>query len=239
MSKLIISIFIALCLFNIVAHADPESVESESFRHKPELGIGLGAVIGGLIAGPPGAILGMAGGLWMGGNDQKKDDEISGLNADIINKQTDLAIMENRFSELQQQYGNELQKVAARNHASSLEDLSRGISIAIHFRTESAEIDTDSRPRIEKLAGFLKQFTEVRLLVEGYADKRGVAEYNRELGLKRALAVETALIQSGIDSKRILTHSYGETRAKAVESDIDGTMFDRRVNITLTLDNQI
>jgi hypothetical protein len=63
MSKLIITGFIALCLFNIVAHADPVSHESETFKHKEELGIGIGAIIGGLIAGPPGAIIGMASGI--------------------------------------------------------------------------------------------------------------------------------------------------------------------------------
>lgn len=239
MSKLIISGFIALCLFNIVAHAETAAAASKSYKYKAETGIGIGAVIGGLIAGPPGAILGMAGGAWLGGNDQMKDETISSLNADVVKKQTDLAIMENRFSELQQQFGSELQKVAARNHTSSLEKLSHGVSLAIYFRTDSAEIDADTRPRLDKLADFLNQFPEVRLLVEGYADKRGPVDFNRELGLKRAQAVKAALIQSGIDNKRVLTHSYGESQAKALETDIDGIMFDRRVNITLTLDTQI
>jgi outer membrane protein OmpA-like peptidoglycan-associated protein len=239
MSKLIITGFIALCLFNIVAHADPVSHESETFKHKEELGIGIGAIIGGLIAGPPGAIIGMASGIWMGGNDKLKDEKISSLNTDLIEQETHLAISENRFSELQNQYGNELQKVAARNHTTSLEALSNGVSLAVYFRTESADIDSETQPRIQKLAEFLTQFPEIKLLIEGYADRRGTTHFNRQLGLMRTRAVETALLKSGIEENRILTHSYGESQAKAVETDIDGILFDRRVNITLTLDTQL
>jgi outer membrane protein OmpA-like peptidoglycan-associated protein len=140
---------------------------------------------------------------------------------------------------MKSQYSNDLQKVAARNRVSSLEELSRSVSLAVYFRTESAEIDTDSRPRIEKLAEFLKQFPEIKLLVEGFADKRGASDFNRDLGQKRALAVESELIRAGIDKQRILLHSYGESRAQSAETDLDGVMFDRRVNITLTLDTQI
>ncbi|MGK0296635.1 MAG: outer membrane protein OmpA-like peptidoglycan-associated protein [Gammaproteobacteria bacterium] len=239
MSKLIITGFIALCLFNIVAHADPVSHESEAFKHKEKLGIGIGAIIGGLIAGPPGAIIGMASGIWMGGNDKMKDEKISSLNIDLIEKQTNLAISENRLSDLQTQYGNELQKVSARNHTSSLEALSNGVSLAVYFRTESADIDAETQPRIQKLAEFLTQFPEIKLLIEGYADRRGTTHFNRQLGLMRTRAVETALIQAGIEENRILTHSYGESQAKAVETDIDGILFDRKVNITLTLDTQL
>ena len=239
MSKLLLTGFIAICLFNIVAHADPVSSESRPLNHKDGLGIGIGAVIGGLLAGPPGVLIGMASGAWMGERYVKKDETISDLNSDLIENQTELTIMENRFSNLQSQFSNELQNVSARNRASSLQELSSGVSLAVYFRTSSAEIDNETQPRIEKLAEFLKQFPEIRLLVEGYADKRGAYDFNRELGQKRAASVETALIQSGLDRKRILTHSYGETKAKAVETDAEGIVFDRRVNITLTLDTQI
>ena len=51
---------IFLCLFNITAHAGP--VTHKTKPHKDVIGLGVGAIIGGLIAGPPGAIIGAAGG---------------------------------------------------------------------------------------------------------------------------------------------------------------------------------
>ena len=236
MNKLIISGFIALCMFNIVAHADPVTSDSETFKFKGELGMGIGGVLGGLIAGPPGVILGMASGAWFGDRDQKKDERISGLNNELLRKQTDNAILEERFADLQSHFGNELKKVATENRISSLKELSDGVSLAVYFRTGSSAIDVEVQPRIEKLADFLKQYPDIRLMVEGHADKRGDVDFNRELGMKRARTVEAALLKAGIDQKRIMTHSFGETQARAVEADLEGNYFDRKVNITLTLD---
>jgi outer membrane protein OmpA-like peptidoglycan-associated protein len=236
MSKLIITGFIALCMLNIVTHADPVTPDSDTFKYKGEVGIGIGGVLGGLIAGPPGVILGMASGAWFGDRDQKKDERITGLNDELIRKQTDNTILEKRFADLQLHFGNELQKVSTQNRISSLKELSDGVSLAVYFRTGSSNIDVGIHPRIEKLADFLKQYPDVRLLVEGHADKRGNVDFNRVLGQKRARAVEAALLKAGIDQKRIMTHSYGETRAKSTETDMEGNYFDRKVNITLTLD---
>ncbi len=239
MSKLILSGIMILCLFNIVAHADTQNTNDGNFKHKAETGLGIGAILGGLIAGPPGAILGMAGGAWLGENNEKKYEQISQLNTDLIDRQTQLVIMENRVSRMQEEIGTEMQKVVARNRTSSLKDLSHGVSLSIYFRTESTDIDNDSEPRIRKLAEFVKQFPEIKLLIEGFADKRGATIFNRQLGTKRAQSVRAALLKSGLDSKRILIHSYGESQANASETDLEGTFFDRRVNITLTLDTQI
>jgi outer membrane protein OmpA-like peptidoglycan-associated protein len=239
MSKIILSAIMILCLFNIVAHAEPQATNKGTIKHKAEAGIGIGAILGGLIAGPPGAILGMAGGAWLGGNNEKKDEEISQLNSNLINKQTKLTIAENRVTEMQEQFGNEIQRVAARNRTSSLKDLSEGVSLAIYFRTESADLDDEAEPRVRKLAEFVKQFPEIKLLVEGFADRRGTSIFNRQLGTKRSQAVRAALLASGLESNRILIHSYGESEARAVETDFDGQSFDRRVNITLTLDTQL
>ena len=239
MSKLILSGMIFLCLFNIAAHAESQNNSAGGFKHKTEAGIGIGAVLGGLIAGPPGILLGIAGGAWLGDNNEKKDREISELNTSIVNKQTELAILENKSARMQDEYASELQRVSVQNRTNSLKDLSEGVSLAIYFRTESSDLDMESEPRIQKLAEFVKQFPEIKLLIEGYADKRGTSIFNRQLGTKRAQAVRAALLKSGLDSKRILIHSYGESRASATESDQEGAFFDRRVNITLTLDTQI
>ncbi|MEX2366466.1 MAG: OmpA family protein, partial [Pseudohongiellaceae bacterium] len=148
-------------------------------------------------------------------------------------------IMEKQFSDLQRQFGNELQRVSASNKLSSLEDLSKGVSLAVHFRTGSAEIHRDTLPRIGQLAAFLQQYPEIRLLVEAHTDTRGDTDYNRELGQERARSVQSALVKAGISSNRILAHSYGASKAAAPATDLDGTAFDRRVDIILTLDNRI
>ena len=240
MNKMIISVLAIMCMFNIVAHAGPVTSDQEKpGKFKERIGIVIGGIVGGLVAGPPGSIFGMAGGGWLGDREAREDRQISDLQSNLVKKQADLSIMERQFTDLQRQFGNELQKVSAQNRLSSLKELSEGVSLAVYFRTGSADLNETTLPRIHQLAGFLQQFPEVRLLVEGHADKRGATEFNRDLGHKRAQSVEAALLQAGIAENRILTHSYGESGAVAPETDQEGVAFDRRVDIILTLDTRI
>ena len=239
MNKIIVTGFVSLCLFNIVAHADPAASAPGKSRYKEETGMAVGGLLGGLIAGPPGILLGIAGGAWLGDREEQSDEKIAVLENDVSRKQTELAIMERRFEDLRTQFGQEIQKVSAGNRQSALEELSEGVSLAVYFRTASAGIDEEMRPRVQKLAGFLNRFPEVKLLVEGHADRRGDETYNRELARQRARAVEAALLEAGIDQGRVITHSYGETRAKAGEADAEGGAFDRRVNVTLSLNRDL
>lgn len=225
-----------LCLFNIAAHASPESINNPG--HKEGIGLGIGALIGGLIAGPPGAIIGAAGGAWFGDKHETKDGKISGLEKRLVEKQTELAYLQNQFTDLQSAYGKELQKVKLDKQFSALDKLSRGVSLTVHFRTDSANIDQAAIPRIERLAGFLKDLPEVQLQLEAHADQRGAPYYNKRLSQLRAQSVRNELIRAGIPANRIHIHAHGETQAKAVTGDREAYVFDRRVTILLTLDSE-
>jgi peptidoglycan-associated lipoprotein len=50
------------------------------------------------------------------------------------------------------------------------------------------------------------------VLVAGYCDDRGSAEYNITLGENRAAAAKSALVEAGIDASRIRVVSYGKER---------------------------
>ncbi len=231
-----ITIVLSVCLCTASVASDDTF---NSATTKDEIGFGLGALIGGLIAGPPGIIIGAAGGAWLGNKEGKEDAKITNLEDRLIKKQTELASLQNEFSDLQSTFGNELKKVKFEKRYSALEDLSRGVSLTIYFRTESANIDSEIVPRIGHLATYLEQFPEIQLHLEAHADRRGHEKYNRQLSYNRAQSVETELIRAGINNKRIHIHSYGESNALAVEGDTEGYVFDRRVNIILTLDTEV
>ncbi len=226
-----------LCLFNITAHANP--VSKQPTQHKDGIGFGLGALIGGLIAGPPGAIIGAAGGTWIGNKDANKDKKISSLEARLQQKQTELAYLQNEFSNRQSQYGKELQKVKLDKQFSALEEISHGVSLTVYFRTNQADIALEIIPRIERLANFLQEFPEIQLHLDAHADRRGQDYYNKRLSRRRAKSVETELVRAGLNNKRIHTHAYGESQALAAEGDQEGYVFDRRVIIHLTLDTEV
>ncbi len=47
------------------------------------------------------------------------------------------------------------------------------------------------------------------IIIAGFTDERGTAEYNRGLGERRAGAVRESLISQGVDGNRIQTVSFG------------------------------
>jgi outer membrane protein OmpA-like peptidoglycan-associated protein len=224
-----------LCLFNIAVHANPLTDRNTAANHKEEAGLGVGAIIGGLIAGPPGAIIGAAGGAWFGNKQEKRDSEIGSLEQRLIEKQSELAYLQNQFSDLQHSFGKTLKKVKTEKRLGALEDLSRGVSLTVYFRTNSAEVDVEIIPRISKLASFVKEFPEIQLQIEAHTDRRGHASYNKRLSKQRARVISQELIRAGLPSTRIHTHAYGESEALSAIGDEEGYVFDRRVNIYLTL----
>ena len=62
--------------------------------------------------------------------------------------------------------------------------------------------------KIQEIAAFLKEGSR-QIIIAGFTDERGTAEYNRGLGDRRAGAVRESLISAGADGGRIQTVSFG------------------------------
>ena len=82
----------------------------------------------------------------------------------------------------------------------------------VYFDYNRYEIKESERPVLNKLADFLTKNGEKLLVIEGHCDERGSDEYNRALSEKRALAIRDYLHDSGIETARMFTISYGEDK---------------------------
>ena len=102
---------------------------------------------------------------------------------------------------------------AAAAEAASLKDLSR-----IYFDFDRAELSSEAREILGKVAGQLKASPKKTLTIEGNCDDRGTNEYNLALGQQRADAAARYLQNLGIDRKRVKTISYGEERPVCSEA---------------------
>ena len=78
----------------------------------------------------------------------------------------------------------------------------------IYFDFDSETIRASEQGKIQEIAGFMKEGSP-QIIIAGFTDERGTAEYNRGLGDRRAGAVREALIQQGVDGNRIQTVSFG------------------------------
>lgn len=101
------------------------------------------------------------------------------------------------------------------------------------FAFDKADLSAQAGPRLDKLARFLMQFPDRKLLIEGYTDSVGKDAYNLSLSERRAQAVRNALLQRGVDGARISARGYGKAHPVADNGAADGRAMNRRVEIVI------
>jgi outer membrane protein OmpA-like peptidoglycan-associated protein len=83
----------------------------------------------------------------------------------------------------------------------------------IYFETAKAVIKPISYPILDAIVATLKGNPQILLVeIQGHADERGDDDYNMRLTEDRAAAVKTYLIEHGVESDRLQSHGYGETK---------------------------
>jgi outer membrane protein OmpA-like peptidoglycan-associated protein len=101
------------------------------------------------------------------------------------------------------------------------------------FTSGKADLLPGAQRTIAKLAQFLEENPERKVLIEGHTDNIGSTTYNLDLSLRRAQAVKEALVEKGVDPERIVAQGYGEIYPVASNSDAAGRQRNRRVEIVI------
>jgi outer membrane protein OmpA-like peptidoglycan-associated protein len=83
--------------------------------------------------------------------------------------------------------------------------------LRISFRLGSADVLPEGRDRARTFAEVVSrpQFAKTKFEIAGYTDASGSADRNLALSRARAAAVETLLIQDGVDPSRLTVSGYG------------------------------
>lgn len=118
----------------------------------------------------------------------------------------------------------------------------RGLVITLNdvlFRTNMAQLEANGVRTVQKLADFLRQYTQHKVLIEGHTDNTGSHHYNQELSERRANAVKMALLNSGISNDRVASRGYGETLPIAGNDTAEHRQLNRRVEIILSDENGV
>ena len=90
--------------------------------------------------------------------------------------------------------------------------LADGVPDRVFFATNESILTTASRETLRAQAAWLRQNSNINVVVEGHADERGTREYNLALGERRANSAKDYLMTYGISSDRISVLSYGKER---------------------------
>ena len=106
------------------------------------------------------------------------------------------------------------------------------------FEYNRAEVKPGAQASLRKLADFLQQYPNRQVLIEGYTDDTGSAAYNEALSLRRAEAVDSALVGMGVDSQRVATVGYGKDFPIASNSTDTNRALNRRVEVYIAETDQ-
>lgn len=82
----------------------------------------------------------------------------------------------------------------------------------IYFDFDKSNIKPEFRSVLEGIADLMKEYSELRIRIEGHCDERGTSAYNLGLGERRCNSAGQFLKDAGVTGDRIDTKSWGEER---------------------------
>jgi len=116
------------------------------------------------------------------------------------------------------------------------ERTARGVVMSlpdVFFEFDRSNLTSEARKNVGTIAEVLSGYVTRRIAIEGHTDAMGTDAYNQKLSRDRADAVETALIDDGIDRGRLTSRGFGEERPVASNQTEEGRARNRRVEVIL------
>jgi OmpA-OmpF porin, OOP family len=107
------------------------------------------------------------------------------------------------------------------------------LSDDILFDVDQAELKPGGMQQLARVAEFLREHPDRKVLIEGHTDSTAPDTYNLALSQRRANAVEDFLITQGVEPTRISAIGYGEQLPIATNDTAAGRQANRRVEIVV------
>lgn len=148
---------------------------------------------------------------------------------DAANAQRQAQDAQARNAQLEAQLNDLAAKKTARGLVITLGD--------VLFGTDLSGLTPNGMNTVQKLANVLQENPKLTVLVEGFTDSTGAADYNQALSERRAGAVQTALQRFGIARERVAMRGYGEAYPVAANDSAGNRQLNRRVEIVLSDDS--
>jgi peptidoglycan-associated lipoprotein len=87
----------------------------------------------------------------------------------------------------------------------------------IFFDYDSYALRPEGQTAAQKAATYLNAHPNIKIVIGGYCDERGSAEYNLALGENRANSAKAALVNDGVTASRIRVVSFGKEKQFCTE----------------------
>lgn len=135
----------------------------------------------------------------------------------------------------QEATGDKAEKVKRREEANVCQHTMREVATTgvIRFDWASANLDSASKPTLDKLAEVARACPKAKIEIEGHTDAEGTPERNKSLSERRAKAVYDYLAKAGVGAERLSAVGYGETRPVAANDTPANRAKNRRIEFTV------
>ncbi len=247
--KVIIATVVMAALATSSANATDNSLTAtekhQAQTNNENFGFGTGAVIGGIAAGPLGAIIAGLGGVFIA-KYINVNDENEELNLALTKEQQAQQL---RHEEVQSQYQAKLQRVEAsyqqqlvalENQQTQTGQLqANNLLMSLQFSTGSSDIAAHYQEQVAALAQILNNSPDMKIDLSGYTDLTGEESVNQTLSKARVESVKTLLMAQGVDEQQIATFAFGEGAPVVANNEREVSFYDRRVVLKLHKPSQL
>jgi len=101
----------------------------------------------------------------------------------------------------------------------------------VNFRHDKADLTQASKAILDEVVATLTRRSDIKVEIAAHADSDGTDAYNLKLSDRRAASVRRYLVSHGIDTKRLTTIGYGESRPIASNATREGKAKNRRAEL--------
>ncbi|HXU91943.1 MAG TPA: OmpA family protein, partial [Methylomirabilota bacterium] len=103
----------------------------------------------------------------------------------------------------------------------------------VYFDFKSVRLRADAVRTLQETAAGMDRSSTWAVLVQGYADRQGPAEYNRTLALRRAETVKQFLVELGVPETSLRVATVGADGVLCEETTRECQQLNRRVHLEI------
>ena len=201
------------------------SCEAVKNTNNTQRGAAIGAVGGAVIGGILGNNLGKGGNGAMGA---VLGGVIGGVAGGVIGNKMD----------------KQAREIETALPGAQVERVGEGIKLvlgenAVRFDTNKSTLTTTAKANLDKLVPVFKSYADTDIVIYGYTDSTGSAEYNLNLSQQRANSVEKYLESKGLNMSRFKMVGMGIADPIATNDTPEGRSQNRRVEFAITANEKM
>ena len=201
------------------------SCEAVKNTNNTQRGAAIGAVGGAVIGGILGNNLGKGGNGAMGA---VLGGVIGGVAGGVIGNKMD----------------KQAREIETALPGAQVERVGEGIKLvlgenSVRFDTNKSTLTTSAKANLDKLVPVFKSYADTDIVIYGYTDSTGSAEYNLNLSQQRANSVEKYLESKGLNMSRFKMVGMGIADPIATNDTPEGRSQNRRVEFAITANEKM